>query len=204
MRWVIIYAVFIDNSQVTTWVGTWEDKNLDQQHDALFTKPWTKIRWSFAGHWQTCASLSPSILSPDAIFSPPPSLCHPLPTKWDRLLAFSLLIKLYFLDCEGFLECKDWIVQNCADIGLWKNWVVQNLDRSEIGMCRNWKVNMLDCPEIGSCKIWIMQKLDHAEIGLCRNWIVQKLDHAEIGLCRYLIMQILDCAKIWLCRNWIV
>ena len=91
-----------------TWVGTWEDKNLDQQHDALFTKPWTKIRWSFAGHWQTCASLSPSILSPDAIFSPPPSLCHLLPTKWDRLLAFSLLIKLYFFDHAGSLAYKVW------------------------------------------------------------------------------------------------
>ena len=144
VRWVIIYAVFIDNSQVTTWVGTWEDKNLDQQHDALFTKPWTKIRWSFAGHWQTCASLSPSILSPDAIFSPPPSLCHPLPTKWDRLLAFSSLIKLCFLDHAGSLAYKVWIEQK------------------------------LDCAENGSCRKWMLQKLDCAKIELCKNWSVQK------------------------------
>ena len=159
-----------------TWVGTWEDKNLDQQHDALFTKPWTKIRWSFAGHWQTCASLSPSILSPDAIFSPPPSLCHPLPIKWNRLLAFSLLIKLYFFDHAGFLA--------------YKVWIVQKMDRAESGCCRNWIVQKLDCAKTGNR---ILQKLDHA--GLCRNWIVQKLDCAEVGSFRKWIMQNLDCAK---------
>ena len=115
-------------------LGPEKIKNLDQQHDALFTKPWTKIRWSFAGHWQTCASLSPSILSPDAIFSPPPSLCHPLPTKWDRLLAFSLLIKLYFFDHAGSLAHKVWIEQK------------------------------LDCAENGSCRKWMLQKLDCAKI----------------------------------------
>ena len=183
MRWVIIYTVFIDNSQVTTSVRTWEDKNLDQQHDALFTKPWTKIRWSFAGHWQTCASLSPSILSPDAIFSPPPSLCHPLPTKWDRLLAlnFQLTEQIIFLRlCRIFraqnLESfRCWIVQkvDCVSIESFRKWIMQKLDCEEIWLCRNLIVKELDCN--------LVQKLDHAIIASCKNCIVQKLNRAEFG-----------------------
>ena len=74
------------------------------------------------------------------------------------------------------LSSTQWVkikkLQKCAEFGLCRMLIAQNIDPSEF-----------ECTEYGSCRIWIKQNMECSKFGSCNIWIVQNLERAEFGSC---------------------